>query len=43
MDSHELKFDSERFDGAFAMETMVHMKKLIALKELHRILKDKGV
>ena len=39
MDAHQLNFKSGMFDGAYALESIMHMNREKVLSEVHRVLK----
>lgn len=43
MSAYDLQFDSETFDGVFAIESLFHMEKESALREVYRVLKKGGI
>ncbi|WP_283748428.1 class I SAM-dependent methyltransferase [Bacillus cereus] len=40
MDAHQLNFKSGMFDGAYALESIMHMNREKVLSEVHRVLKN---
>lgn len=43
MNVYEMRFENETFDGAYAIESLFHMDRLRALKEIYRCLKPNAV